>query len=134
MALTFEQVFAALCSELAATPPGTIQVFKEIAEPNVSEKAFGSLYNQALAYYTGHLITLDNMKKAANDGLGSANSSDLPSGQIVKEKEGDLERQYSSVQMQTDADVLNPLNSTLYGQEFNRTAKRTMKIMSRFVT
>ena len=130
MALTFEQVFAALCSELAATPPATIEVFKQIAEPNVSQKAFGSLYNQALAYYTGHLITIDNMKKTS----GSANSSANSSGQLTKEKEGDLERQYSSVQMQVETDVLNPLNSTLYGQEYNRMAKRTMPIMSRFMS
>jgi hypothetical protein len=129
MALTFEQVFAALCSELAATPSGTIEIFKQIAEPNVSEKAFGSLYLQALAYYTGHLITLDNKKRSA----GSASNSDVSVGQLTKEKEGDLERQYSSVQMQVDTDVLNPLNSTLYGQEYNRMVKRIMPIMSRFV-
>lgn len=128
MALTFEQAFAALCSELAATPIGTIEIFKQIAEPNVSEKAFGSLYNQALAYYTGHLITLDNMKKVA----GSANSSAISSGQLTREKEGDLERQYSVAQMQITTDVLNPLNSTLYGQEYNRMVKRIMPIISRF--
>lgn len=128
MALIFEQVFAVLCSELSATTPETLQVFKEIAEPNVSQRAFGSLYNQALAYYVGHLITLDNMKKAS----GSASSSNISSGQLTKEKEGDLERQYSSVQMQVETDVLNPLNSTLYGQEYNRMVKRTMPIMSRF--
>lgn len=129
MALTFDEIFAALCSELATTPSATIEIFKQIAEPNVSAKAFGSLYLQALAYYTGHLITLDNIKKTS----GSASSSVNPSGQLIREKEGDLERQYSAVSLQ-NSDVLNPLNSTLYGQEYTRMIKRIMPIMSRFVT
>lgn len=127
MALTFEQVFAFTAPELAESP--NIAVAKEMAEPNVSKSMFGSLYNQALAYYTAHLLTLQAMTVKA----GSGDASEYRAGSIVSEKEGDLQRQYGGKQAIINAEVSNPLDKTIYGQQFQDLKKRCIvPISTRF--
>lgn len=74
------------------------------AENNVSEKAFGGVYTEAVYYLAAHKMTC----------LGTEQAGE---GNVQSEKAGDLSRTYSNVSGEED------LSSTKYGLEFLRLRK-----------
>lgn len=86
-----------------------IDLYKDI----VSETYFGKLYTRALAFFVAHQIKLSNV--ISDSEYGSTDSS-IVAGNLVSEKEGDLEKQYGS---STSTDETNELlNKTYYGKTY----------------
>lgn len=95
--------------EFAAMTDDQINLFGTEAEIEVAERIFGPRYPRACCLITAHLIAM--AKKAEK--LGGVNST----GQVIKTKVGDLERQYSNDSMNG---AVNSYDLTSYGKEFKR--------------
>ena len=91
----------------------------EIYRDYVSEKRFGKLFPKALSYFIAHMRTLNTMVANAVAGGGVADSN-VTTGALIREKEGDLERSYAdpSASGSSDTDVEALLKKTVYGQQF----------------
>lgn len=89
-----------------------IQTWIDIAEPFVSKKVFGKLYNQALAYLTAHL-----MKMSGNGDTSIGTVGD--SLRVASVSEGNTSVSFnSSLYSGNDSDA--ELNLTIYGISFKR--------------
>lgn len=88
----------------------------KLTVPMVSKKRFGNLYEQALVYLVAHRLTVQKVIDSLD---GGAMSSVLTAGDVVSEKEGDLQRSYGTrtSSVSTDDDLLK---KTAYGLEYLR--------------
>lgn len=106
--MTALEVFRKVASEFNAMTDNEVQDWMELSSPFVSQKRFANLYPQALAYYTAHMIKTN---QGDNDGM------------LIREKEGDLEKQY--MDMSQNIKVANIyLMRSQYGQMFMTLSKR----------
>ena len=106
-------VFRAIAPEFTVTvipDDAAVAEFSLVAD-FVSEPKFGPFYNKAVALYAAHLLKLNEV--ATDDG---AASGAITAGNIVMEKEGDLQRQYGASTSTSAADEF--LSKTLYGKLF----------------
>ncbi len=88
--------------------------FIDVYADLVSERYFGKHYNKAVAFLVAHQLTLFNIANSSEAGAGD---SSLIAGDVLMEKEGDLQRQYGNVNTSnSEADSL--LNKTYYGKMF----------------
>lgn len=87
----FLKIFYALCPDLADVSEETVLVYRDMAAPMISESKFGDLYPQALVYLTAHRMAYQNLIAE-----GGSSSGAVIAGNIVSEKEGDLQRSYGS--------------------------------------
>lgn len=90
-----------------------ITKYIEIYADMVSKRYFGKFYNKALALFVAHYISISNI--VSDEG---ASNSSLIAGNVIMEKEGDLQRQYSnnngnSSSYNSGDDLLN---KTIYGK------------------
>lgn len=87
----FLKIFYALCPDLADVSEETVLVYRDMAAPMISESKFGDLYPPALVYLTAHRMAYQNLIAE-----GGSSSGAVIAGNIVSEKEGDLQRSYGS--------------------------------------
>ena len=87
----FLKTFRLLAPDLADATDDMVLAYRKLAEPMISESKFGDLYPQALVYLTAHRLAYQNLIAA-----GGASSGAVIAGNIVSEKEGDLQRSYGS--------------------------------------
>lgn len=91
-----------------------LEDFIDVYADLVSERYFGKHYNKAVAFLVTHQLTLFNIANSSEAGAGD---SSLIAGDVLMEKEGDLQRQYGNVNTSnSEADSL--LNKTYYGKMF----------------
>ena len=83
-----------------------IKEYIELYSDFVSEKYFGKFYDKALAFFIAHYISLDNISSE-----NGAFDSSIIAGNVISEKEGDLEKTYANSKNESD----NLLNKTYYG-------------------
>ena len=107
--------FRALAPEFAAKTDAEVNTMLELAKPHVTVR-FGSFYEQALAYYAAHSFAILALVSTA----GSTGSAVI-SGDVVSEKEGDLQRSYAQYNNEKKPDQLD---RTYYGKEFKALAKK----------
>ena len=81
--------FKTLIPEFANLTDEVISSNIDIYGDFVSVSYFGKFYEKALCYFVAHNMVLNNI--VANEG---SESGYLVSGNIIREKEGDLERAY----------------------------------------
>ena len=101
--------FKLLIPEFADLTDEVISANIDLYSCFVSSSYFGNLYTKALCYYVAHNMTLNNIVS----GSGS-NSGYLVSGDIIREKEGDLERQYASSN-NSSSNIDSLLGKSYYG-------------------
>ena len=91
----------------------------EIYRDYVSERRFRKLFPKALSYFIAHMRTLNDMiANAVASGSGAGDPS-FTAGSLTREKEGDLERSYSSSgNGNDDSDNEALLKKTIYGRMF----------------
>lgn len=89
---------------------GFIDVYANL----VSKRYFGKHYNKAIAFLVAHQLTLLNI--ASNSEAGAGDIS-LIAGDVLMEKEGDLQRQYGNVNT-SNSETNSLLNKTYYGKMF----------------
>jgi len=91
----------------------------EVYRDYVSEKRFKKLFPKALSYFIAHMRTLNDMifNAVADGGVADAN---VTTGALIREREGDLEREYSDTSTSGDGDTESEalLKKTVYGQMF----------------
>lgn len=112
------EIFKKIAPEFKDMPDAEVEDWMQISSPFVSQKRFIDLYEQALAYYTAHMIKLS--KQPTNTDNGTSNAT---KGHILKEKEGDLEVQYSDVSSKLNITDIE-LGQTSYGRQFIIISKR----------
>ena len=88
--------------------------FIDVYADLVSERYFGKHYNKAVAFLVVHQLTLFNI---ANSSEAGAADSSLIAGNVLMEKEGDLQRQYGNLNT-SDSETDSLLNKTYYGKMF----------------
>jgi len=106
-------VFRALVPEFSSKTDDEVNTMIELAKPHVSASRFGSFYAQAVANYAAHLFAMQGLI-AETGGAGVT-------GIVTKEKVGDIEKEYASP---ANVDYNNPLDRTIYGQEFQALARK----------
>lgn len=122
--MTILEAFRAIAPEFAAKTDEQVNIKIELAKPHVSASRFGSLYEQAVAYYAAHLFAIDVLVQT-----GGSTGAALIAGTLTGEREGDLQRQYA--QYMNDKKP-SPLDRTYYGQEFQVLAKkRVVPVLTR---
>lgn len=87
----FLKTFRLLAPDLADATEDMVLAYRKLAEPMISESKFGDLYPQALVYLTAHRMAYQNLIAE-----GGSSSGAVIAGNIVSEKEGDLQRSYGS--------------------------------------
>lgn len=111
----FLETFKLLAPELADASDDVILAYRKLAEPMISESKFGSLYPQALVYLTAHKMAYQNLIAETGSSSGA-----LTAGNIVSEKEGDLQRSYGSVGGGTGSSGSDAFDKTAYGILFKQ--------------
>lgn len=106
--MTILEVFRLIAPEFADVTDEVVQANIDLYADMISKKNFGRFYERAVAFYTAHNMALANIVSAE----GSSGSS-ITAGAIIREKEGDLERQYSEGGSSTDL-----FDKTLYGRQY----------------
>lgn len=63
-------IIRTVAPEFASLSDDDLRVWIELSEPYISERRFGSLYPQAMAYLTAHKMSLNAPAKASSEGEG----------------------------------------------------------------
>lgn len=87
----FLETFRLLAPDLADAKEDLVLAYRKLAEPMISESKFGDLYPQALVYLTAHRMAYQNLIAE-----GGSSSGAVIAGNVISEKEGDLQRSYGS--------------------------------------
>lgn len=87
----FLETFRLLAPDLADATDDMVLAYRKLAEPMISESKFGDLYPQALVYLTAHRMAYQNLIAE-----GGSSSGAVIAGNVISEKEGDLQRSYGS--------------------------------------
>lgn len=87
----FLKTFRLLAPDLADATEDMVLAYRKLAEPMISESKFGDLYPQALVYLTAHRMAYQNLIAE-----GGSSSGAVIAGNVISEKEGDLQRSYGS--------------------------------------
>ena len=106
--MTILEIFRIVAPEFAEVPDETVLANIALCEDMVSKKNFGKFYERAVAFYAAHNMALANL--VATDGSGGTS---ITAGAVTREKEGDLERQYSEGTAREDL-----LDKTVYGRQY----------------
>lgn len=89
-----------------------VQTWIELAEPYVSKKVFGKLYNQALAYLAAHLMKMSGHGDTSTGTVGD-------SMRVASVSEGNTSVSFNtSLYSGNEADA--ELNLTVYGMSYKR--------------
>ena len=106
--MTSLEVFRLVAPEFAEITDEVVLANIELYSDLVSQRNFGRYYERAVALLSAHYMALANI--AAVDG---SSGSSITAGAVVREKEGDLERQYGESANSNDL-----LAKTLYGKQY----------------
>lgn len=122
----FLETFRLLAPDLADAKDDLVLAYRKLAEPMISESKFGDLYPQALVYLTAHRMAYQNLIAE-----GGASSGAVIAGNIVSEKEGDLQRSYGSAgsgASGSGSNYTDAYDKTAYGILFKQ--MRDMRILA----
>ena len=106
--MTILEIFRVIAPEFKDISDEVVQANIDIYADMISRSAFGKYYERAVAFYTAHNMALTNMMTSSG-----STSADVIGGSIIREKEGDLERQYSEGKTTSDL-----LDKTVYGKQY----------------
>lgn len=122
----FLETFRLLAPDLADAKDDLVLAYRKLAEPMISESKFGDLYPQALVYLTAHRMAYQNLIAE-----GGSSSGAVIAGNVISEKEGDLQRSYGSAGGGTSGNGSNytdAYDKTAYGISFKQ--MRDMRILA----
>ena len=117
--MTQLEIFRKIAPEFSDISDDDVLEMLDFMGETLSKKRFGKMYDRAVALLAAHQFTLQRL--IANDEAAGAAAS-ITAGQLVMEKEGDLQRQYGGNASQVaavsgnDADSL--LKKTAYGLQY----------------
>lgn len=104
-------IFRLVAPEFSEVDNSEIMLQIDFCKDFVSERKFGKFYGKAVSYYVAHLLKI----YAIADENGSESGIITTNG-VVMEKEGDLQRQYSTSE---NSDIsVDMLKKTMYGKLF----------------
>lgn len=99
------ELLKTIAPELASEPDERLDTFLTLAAQRVGPKAFGRVYQQAVAYLAAHLLTVSN--RARDTGMAAA-------GPVASVGTGGLSVSFGAVVAMGD----ESLSTTSYGLEF----------------
>ena len=106
--MTILEIFRVIAPEFADATDEVVQANIDIYADLISRSNFGKFYGRAVAFYTAHNMALANMMTSSG-----SSSTDVIGGAVIREKEGDLEKQYSEGKTTNDL-----LDKTIYGKQY----------------
>lgn len=112
-------MFRLLAPEFDDVSNADVRVAVAMACDLVSEKRFGRFYGRAVVLMTAHQLKIARM---AQEDAETGNDH-LTTGNVTSEREGDLQRSYSTVGV-TGGDEDYLLQKTVYGRQFLALRKR----------
>ena len=114
----FEIIRTAM-TEFAEVEDNTVKVFISLAEPLISKKRFGKLYQQALAYLSAHKMKMSGLGKS----IGAGNGTIGDTIGLSSVSEGETSVSFSNNQSgNTDTD--SEFGLTVYGMQYLQLRKR----------
>ena len=114
----FEIIRTAM-TEFAEVEDNTVKVFISLAEPLISKKRFGKLYQQALAYLSAHKMKMSGLGKSIGAGGGTIGDTIG----LSSVSEGETSVSFSNNQSgNTDTD--SEFGLTVYGMQYLQLRKR----------
>ena len=114
----FEIIRTAM-TEFAEVEDNTVKVFISLAEPLISKKRFGKLYQQALAYLSAHKMKMSGLGKS----IGAGNGTIVDTIGLSSVSEGETSVSFSNNQSgNTDTD--SEFGLTVYGMQYLQLRKR----------
>lgn len=118
------EIIRIVMKEFDSVPDDEVKVFLELAEPLISRKKYGKVYQQALAYLTAHKMKLGGLGKQ----IGTGTIGDTIGLSSVSE--GETSVSFSNSQSSnTSSDAEYGL--TVYGMQFLQLRKKhVMTIIS----
>lgn len=109
---TAVDVLKLIAPEFKTTSDDDIQTWIDLAEPYVSEKVFGKLYTQALAYLAAHLMKMSGLGDTSTGTVGD-------SMRVASVSEGNTSVSFNtSLYAGNGADA--ELSLTIYGMGYKR--------------
>lgn len=111
------EIIRVTMNEFAEVPDDTVKVFISLAEPLISKKRFGKMYQQALAYLAAHKMKMSGLGKSI--GIGSIGDTIG----LSSVSEGETSVSFSNNQagnMATDSEF----GLTVYGMQYLQLRKR----------
>lgn len=106
--MTILEIFRVIAPEFADVTDEVVQANIDIYADMISRSNFGKYYGRAVAFYTAHNMALTKIMTSSG-----STSTDVIGGAVIREKEGDLERQYSEGKTTSDL-----LDKTVYGKQY----------------
>ena len=106
--MTILEIFRVIAPEFANVTDEVVQANIDVYADMISRANFGKFYERAVAFYTAHNMALTKMMTSSG-----SSSADVIGGAVIREKEGDLEKQYSEGKTTNDL-----LDKTIYGKQY----------------
>ena len=113
------EIIRTAMTEFAEVEDNTVKVFISLAEPLISKKRFGKLYQQALAYLSAHKMKMSGLGKS----IGAGNGTIGDTIGLSSVSEGETSVSFSNNQSgNTDTD--SEFGLTVYGMQYLQLRKR----------
>ena len=111
------QIIRATMKEFSELPDEEVQVYISLAEPLVSKKKFGKLYEQAVAYVAAHKMKMNGMGTALAGGI---QIGDMAGYSSISISEGEASLSFASSQGNSSGSISADVEYglTTYGKQF----------------
>ncbi len=112
------QIIRVTMKEFSEIPDEEVQIYISLAEPLVSKKKFGKLYEQAVAYVAAHKMKMNGMGTAAL--AGGISIGDMAGYSSISISEGEASMSFASSQGNSSGSISADVEYglTLYGKQF----------------
>lgn len=111
------EIIRVTMNEFAEVPDDTVKIFISLAEPLISKKRFGKMYQQALAYLAAHKMKMSGLGKSI--GIGSIGDTIG----LSSVSEGETSVSFSNNQAGNTA-TDSEFGLTVYGMQYIQLRKR----------
>lgn len=111
---TISEIIAVIAPQYASDPREADLI--DLQKLFISESAFGTRYNYAVALLVCHVYALESQSGGNPGSAGGTSSGSASSGNIASRKEGDLAVSYKHDTYSKDGDKY--LSQTTFGQQF----------------
>ena len=116
------EIIRATMQEFSEVPDEQVRIYISLAEPMISERKFGRLYPQALAYLAAHQMKIGGLGQSA---VGGISIGDMSGYSAISILEGDTSVSFASSQKSgSSTSSAEDYSTTAYGKQFQQLQNR----------
>lgn len=116
------EIIRATMQEFSGVPDEQVRIYISLAEPMISERKFGRLYPQALAYLAAHQMKAGGLGQSA---VGGISIGDMSGYSAISISEGDTSVSFASSQKSgSSTSSSEDYSTTSYGKQFQQLQNR----------